>query len=77
MEIGKSETLSDGVCVWFNKGNQKNYYYAHCIRKIGESTDPDASDSMWGWINHMRHKIWWNLSLERDFKVEVAKHIKI
>lgn len=75
LEVSKSQKFEDGICVWFTDGYDDEFYYAHGIHRIGEPSDPDASDSMWGWINHMSHKIWWNSGLQRDFMDEVKKHI--
>lgn len=74
-KVSKSKLLDDGLCVWFkdNLGDDEAYY-AHGIHKIGERTDADASDSMWGWVNHMSHKVWWNSDLEGDFVREVKKY---
>jgi len=73
--VTKSEKLSDGVCIWFGDGFDDEAYYAHGIHKMGEPSDPDASDSVWGWRNHMSHKVWWNEGLEQDFFAEAKKYL--
>lgn len=70
MNIKRSSKLDDGVCVWFDNG----WYYAHGIQKIGEKEDGVRMDSMWAWINHMRHKRWWNSELEKYFIKEVTRY---
>lgn len=75
--ISKSKLLEDGVCVWFGNSRDDESYYAHAINRIGKQNDKDADDTMWGWINHMRHKLWWNPGFEQDFIDEVHKHIPV
>lgn len=72
MDIKRSEKLDDGVIVHFDNG----WYYAHSIEKVGEPTDTAGNlSTMWGWINHLRSKRWWNEDLEERFIVEVKKHL--
>lgn len=71
MGIKKSKMLKDGLCIWFDNG----WYYAHGIRGFGDPSDaPGHLSTMWGWINHLREKIWWNEGLEHDFKNEVEEY---
>lgn len=75
IEISKSEKLNDGVCVWFTDGVDDECYYAHGINQFGTPKSPDADDSMWGWINHMSHKVWWNQYMQEEFIKEVKKYL--
>lgn len=73
MDIKRSEKLNDGVRVDFDNG----WYYAHSIKKIGNEVDDFSKYgdlSMWSWINHLRHKRWWNTDLEKKFTKEVSKY---
>lgn len=45
----------------------KNYTYSVEINGLGEMTDKPAIDTMWGWINHLRSKTWWNNFAEKEF----------
>lgn len=73
--VSKSKKLADGICVWFGDSEDDEAYYAHGIHKIGTKDSPDADDSMWGWINHMSHKVWWNPQIQQDFIREVQKYL--
>lgn len=49
-------------------------YYTHSIISIGSPDEGDFSmTTMWSWINHLRHKTWWNPILEKEFVAEVNK----
>lgn len=61
----------DGVYVEFDGWG----YYAHSIGKIGAPEDNEGDmNSMWSWVNHCRHKIWWNDEIEKDFILRVSKY---
>ena len=69
----KGSKFEDGhVTVYFD---QPWEYYAHSISSIGKEDDPEGRmNTMWSWINHMRHKIWWSSDLEHDFIKEVSQY---
>lgn len=55
----------------------KNFTYDLNISKInrlGNPSDEPSVFSMWGWINHLRDKNWWNEKTERSF-IEICKKI--
>lgn len=57
----------------------KNFTYDFNISKInrlGDENDAPGLYSMWGWINHLREKNWWNDRYERSFKEICEKIIK-
>jgi hypothetical protein len=64
-----SKKLNDGVYVRFDGVAE---YYAHQISKVGSPNDPAGSFSMWGWINHLRGKRWWNVTIENEFINQVT-----
>jgi len=71
MDIKRSEKLNGGVVVHFDNG----WYYAHGIITLGEESDaPRKMGTMWGWVNHLKSKRWWNSQLEAKFIREVSKH---
>lgn len=59
----------------FNIDIQVTPYYEYEVRLNGlignEDEEPIASFSMWGWINHLRGKNWWNWETEGQF-IELA-----
>lgn len=75
LDVSKSEKLKDGIYVWFGDGIDDERYYAHGMHKFGTPDDAPASDSAWGWVNHMRSKRWWSSGTERDFFDEVKKYL--
>jgi len=66
---------SDGL--YINIRVSRNYIYDITVSKIGNENDMHAGHgaSMWAWINHMRHKNWWNGQMERDLIGIVEKNI--
>lgn len=70
-----SFSRSKEVKVVFGDGYINNLYYTHATQEFGEPTDKEGTFTMWGWINHLRHKIWWNESLENDFIRECKKYL--
>ena len=44
------------------------------LSKLGEESDSPSIFSMWGRINHLRDKNWWNKDLERSF-IQFCKEI--
>ena len=74
VQISKVKMLDDGLCVWFKDKNMPYWdYYAHQIHELGDVTSPPDCITMWGWINHMHEKIWWNPTLEEKFIKVVTK----
>lgn len=74
--VGSEKNQYNEVRVYFGNENTDEWYYTHGIAKIGEPTDADnLMNTMWSWINHMRHKMWWNPALEARFITEVKKYL--
>lgn len=52
-----------------------NYEYeVHSMVKMGNPDDRPGVFSAYGWVNHLREKIWWNNELESNFLL-LAKRI--
>ncbi len=67
--IKGSEKSSNGEITILFKGG----YYAHSIQSVGITNDAPDLFTMWGWINHLRSKNWWNGDIEQSFIREVSK----
>lgn len=48
-------------------------YDAYYLTKMGKESDHPGTQSVWGWINHMRPKRWWNEMNERKFLLLATK----
>ncbi len=77
IRINGSRESNDGILVWLECGNDKDFYYMHGITQLGDENDlPGYLHSMWGWINHMREKNWWNKDIEAAFIKTCMKYLK-
>ncbi len=56
------------------KVNWGYYYDISPIIAIGDPTNKPCCGSVWGWINHLRPKVWWSKDLEERLLV-LAKEI--
>ena len=43
------------------------YQYPARFSGFGKETDSPSMHTAWGWVNHLREKIWWNQDSEREF----------
>lgn len=58
--------------VWAEKNTvciQVNPYFTYYakIRGIGTFNDSPALPTMWGWIHHLKEKVWWDKELQASF----------
>jgi hypothetical protein len=74
-DIYGSDFSEGTVEVIFGRKDNPDTYTVHGIREIGEPSDNEGGYSMWSWINHLRHKIWWNEILEEKLINEVKKYL--
>lgn len=64
--------ISREIKVWAEKNtvciqvNPHYTYYAKVLR-IGSFNDSPSIPSMWGWIHHLKEKVWWNHDIQRSF----------
>jgi hypothetical protein len=64
--------VSREIKVWAEKNtvciqvNPFYTYYAKVLR-IGNFEDEKNVPSMWGWIKHLKDKVWWNKDIEGSF----------
>ena len=55
------------ICIKVNP--YYTYYAKLCgIGKFGDSPD---KDTMWGWVEHLKTKVWWTTEIQRSF-IELA-----
>lgn len=64
--------ISKEMKVWAEKNTiciQVNPYYVYYAKvvRIGNKDDDPSIPSMWGWINHLSEKVWWNNELQKSF----------
>ena len=75
--VNKCEKKDGCVSVWF--GNNKHHrsdYCASLICEIGEPADAGGKDTMWGWTNHLRSKIYWTDATEKEFQDICKRFLK-
>lgn len=71
MHITRIALLPDGICVWFGK-EERHYetnYYSDGITSLGKSDTHDHT-TVWGSIDHLRSKSWWNDEIEHQMVKE-------
>ena len=56
----------DYVFIRVNRHFIYNFNISH-LEKFGTVNDAPNIKSMWGRINHLREKNWWNAELEKSF----------
>lgn len=71
--------ISSEMRIWAEKNTiciqvNPQYTYWAKIQKLGTPDDPAGFPSMYGWVKHLREKIWWSPDLERSFQ-ELAELI--
>ena len=67
MYIKKVEKLTNGLRITFKNVSSGTPYYSHGVKELGTETDsPSIHRSVWGWINHLRSKIWWHEAVETE-----------
>lgn len=66
MEINKEMKIwaeKTTVCIRVNP----HYTFYAKVNRIGNFSDSPDVPSMWGWIHHLKEKVWWNIELQRSF----------
>lgn len=46
--------------------NQFYTYYAH-LKKLGDQSDTWDVPSVYGWVKHLKDKVWWNQEIQKSF----------
>jgi len=71
--------ISSEMRIWAEKNTiciqvNPQYTYWAKIQKLGTQDDPAGFPSMYGWVKHLREKVWWSPDLEMSFQ-ELAELI--
>lgn len=67
MEISKEIGIwaeKNTICIQVNP----HYVYYAKVSRIGKDTDVAGCFTMYGWIKHLKEKVWWNNYLEDSFQ---------
>lgn len=78
VRIKGSKLHGKDVHVMFSADHDPDFYWTHSTTEIGSEKDEERNPTFtaWGWIKHLRHKVWWTPQLETGFLRECKKHLQ-